>query len=157
MFINIWAIMNKQELTVLNELVIAVDQVNFDLDVWKIKASLLIKKIFGSSDEKVALIESLHYDYSSWSLRDKTGIKQPDTVKEQAKGILQAAILELSISTQPTNIIAEFQKQLTGSEMDQLQQLIDVNNVDENALMDFFKQISTSAKDRILTRLLLEK
>lgn len=157
MFIIIWAIMSKQELTVLRELVNAVDQANFDLDVWKIKASLLIRKIFGSTDEKVALIEALHYDYSSWSLRDKTGIKQPDTVKEQAKGILEAAISELTISNQPNNIISEFQKHLTGSEMDQLQQYINEKNVDEKALMDFFSQISPLTKDRILARLIFDK
>ncbi|MFA9391635.1 MAG: hypothetical protein ACERKD_17630 [Prolixibacteraceae bacterium] len=149
--------MNNQKVVALNELLNSVDQKDFNLDVWKIKASLVVKKIFGSSDEKLELIEALHYDYSSWSLRDKTGSKQPDTVKAQAKGILESAILELAIGDSVHPVLIELQQELTGSEMSRLQQLLDDEGLDETRLMDYLSGISPQIKDKVLTQLLLKK
>lgn len=146
--------MNNPEVEILNQLLKAIDQKNFDLSVWKIKTNLLIKKLFGEADDKLKLIDALHYDYSSWSLRDQSGSKQADAVKEQAKGIIEAAIMELSVSSS-NEVINELRNDLTGSQLDQLQQLIKQTNVDEKALADFFSKISPEVKDRVLARLIL--
>ncbi len=47
---------------VLLDLITALDQKNFDLEAWKIRASLIIKKLFGANDEKYVLIKNLKYD-----------------------------------------------------------------------------------------------
>lgn len=146
--------MNNPEVEILNQLLKAIDQKNFDLSVWKIKTNLLIKKLFGEADDKLKLIDALHYDYSSWSLRDQSGSKQADAVKEQARGIIEAAIMELSVSSS-NDVINELRNDLTGSQLDQLQQLIKQTNVDEKALADFFSKISPEVKDRVLARLIL--
>lgn len=148
--------MNKQTHIVFTELLHSIDQKNFDLEVWKIKATLVIKKVFGDSDEKLKLIEALHYDYSSWSLRDQNGTRQSDTIKEKAKGIIEAAILELSLDVQPSTVFDELQKLLIGEEMSQLQQLMEQKKGDETAFIEFFSKISSAVKDRILSRLILK-
>ena len=150
--------MNSKETEQLSLLLKSIDQRNFDLDVWKIKATLLIKKVFGEADEKLKLIEALHYDYSSWSLRDQSGSKQADTIKAQARGIIEAAIMEISVSSSSSSdqILNEFRKELTGADMDTFQQLIDSKNVDETGVIEFLGKISPEVKDRVLARLILK-
>ena len=140
----------------LSALLEAIDQKNFDLDVWKIKASIVINKLFGSSDDKLKLLDALHYDYSSWALRDQSGSKQADAIKEQARGIIEAAMLEISLEQENHPIIELLQKELTGAEMEKLQQLIQQPQVEEEDVVGFIQQISPAIKDRVLARLVMK-
>lgn len=154
--INIWAIdMKDQEKIVLQELLNYFDGKNIDLEVWKIKASLIIKKIFGPNDDKLHLIEDLHYDYSSWSLRDKTGVRQADTVVEQAKGIIEAALLELSLHSNQSALLDLLEENLTGAKFKALQNKLAKSEVSESEIVEFFSKIAGTTKDDILAQLLL--
>lgn len=148
--------MSNLETDTLSQLLKAIDQKNFDLDVWKIKASLVLKKIFGESDEKLKLLQALHYDYSSWTLRDQSGSKKADTVKEEARGLVEAAILEIELESKGNPAVEGLQKELTGAQMERLQQLIQQTSVEEKDVVEFISQISPEIKDRVLARLLMK-
>ena len=149
--------MNTAATNALSELLKAIDQRNFDLDVWKIKALLVIKKVFGESDEKLKMIEALHYDYSSWSLRDQSGSKKSDTIKEEARGIIEAAILEISLEEKSNSVMDALKQEITGAQTDHLQQLIQQPDVTEKDVVEFIQQISSEIKDRVLARLVMNK
>ncbi|MBN2805266.1 MAG: hypothetical protein JXR22_01290 [Prolixibacteraceae bacterium] len=142
--------MTKQAQHILQELLTALDQKNFDLDVWKTKASLVLKRLFGDESEHIKLIESLHYDYSSWSLRDESGSKLANRVKEQARGIVQAAIMELSLADNPLEKVLHLL--LSGEQVQQIQQ--NLNN--EAALLASIQKLDQGTKDQLLARLIKE-
>ena len=148
--------MKNAETSVLKELLSSFDDKTFDLDVWKIKASILIKKIFGEDDEKLSMIKSLHYDYSSWSLRDKTGVNQPDTVKEQAKGIIETAILELSLSDVRSSPLEILKDNLTEEEYTTLLTVIDKKELSEEEFLKYFSKIAQDKKDKVLSKVILD-
>jgi hypothetical protein len=149
--------MKTLEKAILNKLLNYSNQKNFDLEVWKIKATQLIRKIFGNNDERLGLIEKLQYDYSSWSLRDKTGIKQADTVKEQARGIIESAIDELALAYSDNSLLQLLKKNISNEEFDVLQNKLSKNEVSESELSEYFSKIATPKKDIILAQLLALK
>ena len=68
----------------------------FDLEAWKTLTIVLLERIFGNESVKIKQIESLKYDYSSWALRDASGVENNmDTCKKSGMNILEAAIFEL--------------------------------------------------------------
>lgn len=74
------------------------EEPGFDLDAWKQHTVIFLERIFGKDSTKLKMIDYLHYDYSSWSLRDTAAAgktRDKDPVKMQAGEILEAAILEL--------------------------------------------------------------
>jgi hypothetical protein len=88
--------MADKEISILKEQVERLNEKQFDLDAWKNQTVIFLERIFGKESSKVKLIRELHYDYSSWNLRDTTGAGQSkDPVRFQAKGILEATIEEL--------------------------------------------------------------
>jgi hypothetical protein len=88
--------MADKEISILKEQVERLNEKQFDLDAWKNQTVIFLERIFGKESSKVKLIRELHYDYSSWNLRDTTGAGQAkDPVRFQAKGILEATIEEL--------------------------------------------------------------
>lgn len=148
--------MEDNKISILRELLQAFNQKTFDLEAWKIKASIILKKIFGDDDEKVELINQLHYDYSSWNLRDHSGGKQHDSVSDQAKEIIETAIIELELSKNDSPILEIFQKHYTGAEFDELQLLINNNSLVEEKLTEYFSKITNSKKDLILAQIILK-
>jgi hypothetical protein len=88
--------MADKEISILKEQIERLNEKQFDLDAWKNQTIIFLERIFGRESSKVKLIRELHYDYSSWNLRDTTGAGQSkDPVRFQAKGILEATIEEL--------------------------------------------------------------
>lgn len=146
--------MENTKATVLKELLDAIDSKNFDLESWKIKASHITKKIFGNNDEKVLLIRNLQYDYSSWSLRDHSGGKQNDSVKEKAREIMETALLELKLSDNHSDVILKFKDQLTGAQFNSLQSLMESAHENPEKLKSFISTIQADIKDEILVQLL---
>lgn len=147
--------MENKKINALEELLKTFDQPIFDLEAWKIKASLVLKKLFGPDDEKIDLIDKLHYDFSSWSLRDHSGSKQHDPVKNQAKEIINAAILELQISEQENLTLDFFKKELSGADYEVLLQKVEKD--DESKLIKYLSSLKPAIKDRILTKIILSK
>lgn len=146
--------MEDNKVNILNQLIDALNQKEVDLKAWKLKATLVLKQIFGSDDEKVELINELHHDYSSWALRDGFGGKH-DPVKERAKEIIEAAIIELQLNSSD-NILSIFQEKLTGNEYNSLLNIVK-NSKTEDELSSFFGKIAPTVKDAILAKIILKK
>lgn len=144
--------MKSKKETVLNELLESLTTKTFDLEAWKIKARLIVKKVFGPNDEKLELINALHYDYSSWSLRDETGKQQSDSIKEQARGIIEAAILELSLIDN-VDIIEILKIRLSTQEWAELQELLAETTDDKSAVTKYFSKIAAGLKDEVLAEM----
>ncbi len=149
--------MDKKKIEILEALIQDLGQKNVDFDAWRVKTSLLLKKIFGNDDEKVELINNLHYDYSSWSLRDGFGGKQHDPVKDQAREILEAAKLELQLGeTKPDEQSGIIKEKISGEEYQRLTSLLE-NNPTEQELTEYFSNIAPAIKDAILAKIILNK
>ncbi|MDA3880089.1 MAG: hypothetical protein PF436_06860 [Prolixibacteraceae bacterium] len=147
--------MEDNKINILNQLIDALNKKDVDFEAWKLKATLVLKQIFGRNDEKIEIVNELHYDYSSWSLRDGFGGKQHDPIKERAKEILEAAIFELQLNSSD-NIISVFQEKLTGDEYNSLLNVMK-NNETEDELSSFFGKIAPASKDAILAKIILKK
>ena len=88
--------MAKKEIALLKIQVEKLDAKGFDLEAWKKYTIVLLARIFGEKTEKIRQIESIEYDFSSWSLRDTTGASAyMETCKKLGKEILEASIDEL--------------------------------------------------------------
>ena len=88
--------MAKKEIALLKKQVEKLDAKGFDLEAWKKYTIVLLARIFGEKTEKIRQIESIEYDFSSWSLRDTTGASAyMETCKKLGKEILEASIDEL--------------------------------------------------------------
>ncbi|MCF8363228.1 MAG: hypothetical protein K9G70_11465 [Prolixibacteraceae bacterium] len=149
--------MDKKKIEILEALIQDLGQKNVDFDAWRVKTSLLLKKIFGNDDEKVELINNLHYDYSSWSLRDGFGGKQHDPVKDQAREILEAAKLELQLGeAKPDDQSGIIKEKISGEEYQRLTSLLE-NKPTEQELTEYFSNIAPAIKDAILAKIILNK
>lgn len=90
--------MAEKELALLKEQIARLDEKKFDLEAWKNRTEIFLERIFGKESPKLRMIQNLHYDYSSWSLRDTYAggdSKDTDPVRIQAKEILEAIVAEL--------------------------------------------------------------
>lgn len=90
--------MAKEEIALLKEQIDRLNDKKFDLEAWKNRTVIFLERIYGPEGSKLKMINSLHYDYSSWSLRDTFAggtEKDKDPVRIQAKEILEAIITEL--------------------------------------------------------------
>ncbi len=107
----------------------------FDLDAWKKATIIILARIFGESSLKVKQIESIEYDYSSWSLRDTTGSNNYlDSCKKLGREILQASVDELETLGLPKEDVTteEFflvitnalQDELKGSQVKEINQIL---------------------------------
>ena len=90
--------MAEQEIALLKEQIERLGEEKFDLEAWKNRTVIFLERIFGKESPRLKMIQNLHYDYSSWSLRDTYAggsAKDKDPVRIQAKEILEAIIAEL--------------------------------------------------------------
>ncbi|MDX1284332.1 MAG: hypothetical protein R3182_04950, partial [Draconibacterium sp.] len=83
--------MAEKEIALLREQLVRLDEKKFDLEAWKNHTLIFLERIFGKDSSKLKLIQEIHYDYSSWSLRDTAAAgktKDKDPVKMRAREIL---------------------------------------------------------------------
>ena len=81
--------MPKKEIDLLKAQIDKLNAKGFDLDAWKKYTIIILARIFGENTQKIKQIDSIEYDYSSWSLRDTTGSNSYlDTCKKLGKEIL---------------------------------------------------------------------
>ncbi len=123
--------MAEKEIALLKEQIEKLNDARFDLEAWKNQTTIFLERIFGKESSKVRLIKELHYDYSSWSLRDASGAgKSKDPVKFQAQGILSATIEELEKLGLPggepesRKVILLLADELTGKQMREIEILV---------------------------------
>jgi len=148
--------MPEKEISLLRDQIDKLGEKNFDLDAWKNYTMILIERIFGEGNTRVKMVRDLHYDYSSWNLRDATGIgKAFDPVKIQAREILQAIIAELEVLGTPEGktekpmalkLVAE---ELTGKQMRELEAILQSDQESKEEKIN--KIISTIEKENLVS------
>lgn len=88
--------MKEKAIEILRQQVKKLDHPDFDLEAWKQQTVVLLGRIFGERSYKTEQIRNLHYDFSSWALRDTRGKSSPvEAAKQGAKDLLEAALIEL--------------------------------------------------------------
>ncbi len=122
--------MAEKEIALLRDQIGKLSDPRFDLEAWKNQTIIFLERIFGKESSKVKLIRELHYDYSSWSLRDASGAGKKDPVKFQAEGILAATLEELEKLGLPggepesRKITELLEDELTGKQMKEIDTLV---------------------------------
>lgn len=125
--------MAQKEIALLKEQLAKLDDKKFDLEAWKNHTLIFLERIFGNDNSKIKLIRELHYDYSSWNLRDTAAVskaKGEDPVKMQASEILSATITELEKLGLPANkqnnekIKLLLQDELTGKQLKEMETVL---------------------------------
>ena len=163
--------MAKKEISILKKQIERLDIKDFDLEAWKKFTIVMLARIFGDTSEKIRQIESIEYDYSSWSLRDTSGSSTYlDSCKKLGRKILEASIEELEAFGLPDVtgeedkffqiIIDALQDELKGSQFRDLKDIIIktkkeaelkekvreiLNDLDTGVPVDILKSILTNA------------
>jgi len=129
--------MAEKEIALLKEQIARLDEKNFDLEAWKNHTIIFLERIFGKDSSKLKMIKELHYDYSSWSLRDTAAAgktKDKDPVRMQADEILRATVAELESLGLPENkkeqekIRELLRDELTGKQVKEIENLVNSEN-----------------------------
>jgi hypothetical protein len=147
--------MENTKAVILGELLDDIDSKAFELEAWKKKATLVLKKIFGDNDEKLSMIEKLHYEFSSWSLRDSSGGTSYDKVKENARKIIEAATAELKLTTDNNLVIETLKDELSGKEFAALQSITEDQENISQSLNVYFNAMSPERKNELLIALVI--
>lgn len=125
--------MAEKEIALLKQQIARLDEKDFDLEAWKNHTTIFLERIFGKDSSKLKMIKDLHYDYSSWSLRDTAAAgktKDKDPVRMQADEILSATVAELESLGLPENereqeqIWELLQDELTGKQVKEIEALL---------------------------------
>lgn len=143
--------MAKKEIAILKKQIERLEIKDFDLEAWKKFTIVMLARIFGDTSEKIRQIESIEYDYSSWSLRDTSGSSSYlESCKKLGRKILEASIEELEAFGLPDRsgdddkffriIIDALQNELKGSQFRQLKDVI-LKTKDEAELHDKVREI----------------
>ncbi len=133
--------MAEKEIALLKEQTARLNDKKFDLEAWKNRTLIFLERIFGKDSSVIKMVQNLHYDYSSWSLRDTYAggsAKDKDPVRIQANEILEAAIFELetlglpSEKQEKTRIKEFLEDELTGKQMKEIEQILTTDDTDKN-------------------------
>lgn len=133
--------MGEKEISLLKEQIERLDEKKFDLEAWKNRTIIFLERIFGKESPKLRMIRDLHYDYSSWSLRDTFAAgsaRDKDPVRIQAKEILEAIISELESLGLPDQkqeklkIRELLADELTGKQVKEIDTLINSDDPSKN-------------------------
>lgn len=158
---------NKDKyISLLKEQLIKLDSPNFDLAAWKKSTILILSTIFGENNIRTKSIESIDYEYNSWSLRDESGSKDP--VKVICSETLQSIIKEIELSddifhrpedSSDLSFIWEaFENELTGSKSKALKKILseeknsDIRNTEIDIIL---QELPDQTKRNILKQILL--
>ncbi|NLX27342.1 MAG: hypothetical protein GXY59_00050 [Bacteroidales bacterium] len=154
--------MAEKEIALLRDQIGKLSDPRFDLEAWKNQTIIFLERIFGKESSKVKLIRELHYDYSSWSLRDASGAGKKDPVKFQAEGILAATIEELEKLGLPggepesRKITELLEDELTGKQMKEIDTLVHSDLPDrQEKITRLLETLDKETLAAMLARLLL--
>ena len=132
--------MAEKEIALLKGQLASLDEKKFDLEAWKNHTLIFLERIFGKENSKLNLIKELHYDYSSWNLRDTAAAgktKDKDPVKMQAREILTATITELEKLGLPVSKLGTekvwtlLKDELTGKQAKEIEAILNSNDSDK--------------------------
>ncbi len=160
--------MPEKEIQLLQTQIDKLQKKDFDLDAWKKATIIILARIFGESSVKIKQIESIEYDYSSWSLRDTTGSNiYLDSCKKLGREIIQASVDELETLGLPQNenIPNEFfqviqnalQDELKGSQVKEISQILssgEDQSVKRELILEKLKEYGSECAQDILSNIL---
>lgn len=143
--------MAKKEISILKKQIERLEVKDFDLEAWKKFTIVMLARIFGNTSEKIRQIESIEYEYSSWSLRDTSGSSEYlESCKKLGRKILEASIEELETFGLPDGsteddkffqvIISALQDELKGSQFRDIKNAI-LTTKKESDLRDLVREI----------------
>lgn len=154
----------EKEIVLLKQQIDRLDEKRFDLDAWKNRTLLFLERIYGNDSPKIKMINELHYDYSSWNLRDTAAGGSPkdkDPVRIRAKDILEATITEIEMLGLPKEKEDQFklkellEDELTGKQMKELKHLLKSDKTDKiNELKSILSQLPQDKLVTIMANLL---
>jgi CO dehydrogenase/acetyl-CoA synthase alpha subunit len=157
--------MAEKEISLLKGQLAELNDKKFDLEAWKNHTLIFLERIFGKDNSKLKLIQELHYDYSSWSLRDTAAAgktKDKDPVKMQAREILEATILELETLGLPQNTDDQrkvwelLQDELTGKQVKEIEAIINSENEEKTKkISNIIETLEKENLSLLLAKLLL--
>lgn len=157
--------MAKKEISLLTEQLARLDEKKFDLEAWKNHTLIFLERIFGKDNSKLKLIQELHYDYSSWNLRDTAAAgktKDKDPVKMQAREILQATITELEHLGLPEDendqrkVWLLLQDELTGKQVKEVEAIMNSDNKErEEKISEILETLEKENLSLLVAKLLL--
>jgi hypothetical protein len=136
--------MAEKEIALLKDQIARLDERKFDLQAWKNRTIIFLERIFGKESPKLKMIKELHYDYSSWSLRDTAAggsAKDKDPVRIQAKEVLEATIAELESLGLPQQkqeklkIRELLEDELTGKQVKEMDALLNSDDPEKSEKM----------------------
>jgi hypothetical protein len=156
--------MAEKEITLLKEQIVRLDEVKFDLRAWKNRTLIFLERIYGKESPKLKMINELHYDYSSWSLRDTAAggsAKDKDPVRIQAREILEATIAELETLGLPSEKKEQqkarelLEDELTGKQMKNIDTLLNSEDSEKTEkVAKILESVSREELASILSKLL---
>jgi hypothetical protein len=156
--------MAEKEIALLKQQIERLDEKKFDLSAWKNRTILFLERIFGNDSPKLKMINELHYDYSSWSLRDTAAggsAKDKDPVRIQAKDILEATIAELEMLGLPKEKEEQYklkellEDELTGKQIKEIKLLLKSDSSDKaEQVISILESLSKEKLAAILANLL---
>jgi len=157
--------MRDKKIELLQKQLKKLDAKDFNLNAWKNSSILILERIFGKDSPKIKKIDEIHYDLSSWSMRDTLGTSSLDACKRTGKEILEVCIMELETLGLPeqeekdltTNIIdfnvilQALENKLTISKFKELKQILEKEEDKMKKIHDFLMEIGTEVSVHILT------
>jgi hypothetical protein len=157
--------MAEQEIALLKEQIERLGEEKFDLEAWKNRTVIFLERIFGKESPRLKMIQNLHYDYSSWSLRDTYAggsAKDKDPVRIQAKEILEAIIAELESLGLPQGK-KEQQKlrellddELTGKQVKEIDSLLNSSDQEkQKKLAEILESLPKESLVAVIAKLLI--
>jgi len=157
--------MAEQEIVLLKEQIERLGEEKFDLEAWKNRTVIFLERIFGKESPRLKMIQNLHYDYSSWSLRDTYAggsAKDKDPVRIQAKEILEAIIAELESLGLPQGK-KEQQKlrellddELTGKQVKEIDSLLNSSDQEkQKKLAEILESLPKESLVAVIAKLLI--
>lgn len=132
--------MREKEIELLEKQIEKLGSKDFDLEAWKISTILVLERIFGEESPKIAKIQNIHQDLSSWSLRDTLGTSAGyDSSKKFGKEILEACIMELKTLGAPERNVKSTESGTFPSE-------VLINSLEEELKVSQFKKLKEISK-----------
>lgn len=165
--------MTEQAILLLRQQIEKLQVKDFELKAWKKQTALLLMRIFGEKDPKVAQTEQLEYEFNSWSLRDASGNESYEESRRRiGRNILEAAIMELETFGMPDQqkvdenvtigklVASLLQDELKGGQVKQIRQILQSDDSMEEKrrqLGDMLDLLDKEQMKNMLSALLLNE
>ncbi len=149
------------------------DAKDFNLNAWKKHTILLLTRLFGEKDPKIAQIEKLDFEFNSWALRDASGNESYIAGRKRiGRETLEAAISELKLfglpgdknqnqdATLASNIASLIFDELKGSDVRRIKEVLQSDGSSEELgrrLRELLEALDEKAMRQVLAAILLNE